>query len=142
MQLTIFVDLGLRAMMRLATEPGVALSSSLIADELAVSRNHLTKSIAALSRCGLILTQRGGGGGAMLARPPDTISLGDIVRALSSTHVLVECFREDGGNCVLRPHCKLRLKLAGAREAFLAKLDETTLAEVALEPLVRERRVV
>lgn len=142
MQLTSFTDYGLRAMMRLATDPGEPLSSAQIADELVVPRNHLTKSMAALSRAGLIVTRRGGGGGAVLARAPEDITLGEIIRALSANHALVECFREDGGRCVLRPRCRLRLKLAGAREAFLAKLDETTLAEVALEPLIFERKVV
>ncbi len=135
MQLTSFTDYGLRAMMRLAAEPGVPLSSAQIADELAVPRNHLTKSTAALSRAGLIVTRRGGGGGAILARPAESITLGEITRTLSANHALVECFRTDGGQCVLRPHCRLRMKLADAREAFLARLDETSLAEVALDPL-------
>lgn len=142
MQLTSFTDYGLRAMMRLATEPGGALSSTQIADELVVPRNHLTKSMAALARAGLIVTRRGGGGGAMLARAPEAITLGEIIRVLSGNHALVECFREDGGRCVLRPGCRLRLKLAGAREAFLTKLDETTLDKVALEPLRLEGKVV
>ena len=50
----------------------------------------------------------------MLARAPEAITLGEIIRVLSGNHALVECFREDGGRCVLRPGCRLRLKLAGA----------------------------
>jgi Rrf2 family nitric oxide-sensitive transcriptional repressor len=44
---------------------------------------------------------------------------------------LVECFREDGGHCVLTPRCRLKAKLAAAREAFMRELDTTTLAECA-----------
>jgi Rrf2 family nitric oxide-sensitive transcriptional repressor len=53
-----------------------------------------------------------------------------VVRALEGP-ALVECFREDGGNCVLKPRCRLKAKLAAAREAFMRELDTTTLAECA-----------
>jgi hypothetical protein len=38
---------------------------------------------------------------------------------------LAECFRCDGGACVLAPCCRLNGRLAAAREAFLAELDAT-----------------
>jgi len=52
------------------------------------------------------------------------------VRALEG-EALVECFREDGGGCALTPRCRLKAKLAAAREAFMRELDSTTLAECA-----------
>jgi Rrf2 family nitric oxide-sensitive transcriptional repressor len=66
-----------------------------------------------------------------LARPAQSIRLGEVVRALEARHALVECFREDGGDCVLTPRCRLKAKLASAREAFLRDLDRTMLAECA-----------
>ncbi len=80
---------------------------------------------------GFITTQRGVGGGFSLARPPQSITLGEIVRALEGEHGLVECFRDDGGTCALTPRCRLKAKLAAAREAFMRELDATTLAECA-----------
>ncbi len=53
-----------------------------------------------------------------------------MVRALEGP-ALVECFREDGGSCVLKPRCRLKARLAAAREAFMRELDTTTLAECA-----------
>jgi Rrf2 family transcriptional regulator, nitric oxide-sensitive transcriptional repressor len=70
------------------------------------------------------------GGGFTLARSPQSITLGEVVRALEG-EALVECFREDGGACVLAPRCRLKGRLAAAREAFLRELDTTTLAEYA-----------
>ncbi len=72
----------------------------------------------------------GAGGGFSLARPPQSITLGEVVRALEQ-EALVECFRGDGGACVLTPRCRLKAKLAAAREAFMRELDATTLAECA-----------
>lgn len=134
MQLTSFTDFGLRALMRLAAEPGRPISAGQIADEFGISRNHLTKSMARLAQAGFITTRRGGGGGAMLARPADQIRLGDVVRALDRDRPQVECMRSDGGACILNGQCLLRARLLVAREAFLAQLNESTLDDIALVP--------
>lgn len=49
MRLTSFTDLGLRALMRLASAPDRAFSTADLADEFALSRNHLTKIVATLA---------------------------------------------------------------------------------------------
>jgi len=131
MRLTTFTDFGLRALMRLASEPDRLFSTAQIATEFGISRHHLVKVVGNLAEAGFIATQRGAGGGFRLARPAQTISLGEVVRALEARHALVECFREDGGECVLTPRCRLKAKLASAREAFLRDLDQTMLAECA-----------
>ena len=69
--------------------------------------------------------------GGRLTRPPQSITLGEVVRALEQRQALVECFRKDGGDCVLKPRCRLKARLAAAREAFMRELDTTTLAECA-----------
>ena len=132
MRLTAFTDFGLRALMRIAAEPDRALSAAEIAAELGISRDHLAKAMAALARAGLLATRRGGGGGAVLARPADEIALGEVVRVLERDQALVECFRPDGGACAITPECRLRGLLAGAEGAFLAELDRHSLAECAL----------
>jgi Rrf2 family nitric oxide-sensitive transcriptional repressor len=131
MRLTTFTDFALRALMRLAGEPYRSFSTSEIALEFGISRNHLAKVVRDLADSGFITTQRGVGGGFALARPPEAITLGEVVRALDETSALVECFRQDGGGCVLTPRCRLKARLAAAREAFLRELDKTTLAECA-----------
>lgn len=136
MRLTTFTDYGLRALMRLATDPQRAFSTAELADEFQVSRNHLAKVIAALSAAGFIETRRGGGGGAVLARPADQITIGDAVRLLERGQSLVECFQADGGGCVLTPRCHLKGMLAAAEEAFLAELDRRKLSDCVLDPIV------
>jgi Rrf2 family nitric oxide-sensitive transcriptional repressor len=117
--------------MRLAGEPHRSFSTAEIAEEFGISRNHLAKIVRDLADRGFITTQRGVGGGFALARPPQAITLGEIVRALEGTSALVECFAPNGGGCVLTPRCRLKARLASAREAFLRELDKTTLAECA-----------
>ena len=131
MKLTTFTDFGLRALMRLAGAPDRSFSTSEIAAEFGISRHHLIKVVGELAEAGFVTTQRGGGGGFRLARSAQAISLGEVVRVLEGRHALVECFRKDGGNCVLKPRCRLKGKLASAREAFLRELERTTLADCA-----------
>lgn len=131
MRLTSFTDYGLRALMRMASAPERAFSTAEIADEFDISRNHLNKVIQRLARHGYVATRRGAGGGAMLARPAAEIGLGDLVRLLEQDQALVECFAPDGACCVT-PVCRLKGKLHAAEAAFLAELDRSTLADVAL----------
>jgi Rrf2 family nitric oxide-sensitive transcriptional repressor len=140
MRLTAFTDFGLRALMRLAGEPDRSFSTGEIAAEFGISRNHLTKVIGDLAAAGFVSTQRGAGGGFRLARPAQSIRLGEVIRALEARHALVECFRDNGGDCVLTPRCRLKAKLASAREAFLRDLDRTMLAECAYPGPSRRKR--
>ncbi len=134
MRLTAFTDFGLRALMRIASEPERAFSTAEIADEFGISRHHLTKTMAALANAGFLTTRRGAGGGAMLARPAAQIGLGEVVRVLERDQPLVECFRVDGGACVITPQCRLKTFLFAAEAAFLDRLDHFTLADCALDP--------
>src|SRR3981081_4107143 len=104
MRLTSFTDFALRALMRLAGEPARSFATTEIAAEFNISRNHLAKVVRDLADGGFVTTQRGVGGGFSLARPPQSITLGEVVRALEG-EALVECFRDDGRRCVLTPRC-------------------------------------
>lgn len=134
MRLTHFTDYGLRMLMRMASNPGHAFSSAELAEEFALSRNHLAKIMQRLARGGLIETRRGGGGGAMLARPANEIRLGAVVRLLEEDQPLVECFGADGGACTLDGRCRLKARLRSAEAIFLRDLDRATLADIALDP--------
>ncbi len=134
MRLNSFTDYALRALMRLAGEPDRLFTTDEIAREFRISRNHLVKVIRKLALSGVVATQKGAGGGFRLARPAGEITLGDIVRRLESGQALVECFRPDGGTCILTPCCRFKTRLNAAREAFLRELDRSTLAECAWRP--------
>lgn len=132
MRLTSFTDLGMRALMRLASAPDRAFSTAEMADEFRISRHHLTKIMQRLSQGGFVTTRRGSGGGAMLARPAQEIRLGEVVRLLEAGQVLVECLAANGGNCTLTGRCGLKPRLLAAQEAFYVELDRSTLADIAL----------
>lgn len=132
MRLRSATDFGLRALMRLAGEPDRLFTTDEMARDLKISRNHLTKVVQVLAGGGFVATRRGAGGGFALARPAESISLGEVVRLMESGQAIVECFRQDGGTCTLTPGCRLKGRLVAAREAFLRDLDRTTLADLSV----------
>ncbi|MWD29684.1 Rrf2 family transcriptional regulator [Aquicoccus sp. SCR17] len=132
MHLTSFTDYGLRMLMRLASAPDRTFSTADLAEEFQLSRNHLIKIMQKLGRAGLVQTRRGGGGGAILARAPDEIRLGDVVRLLEEGQALVECLQPNGGECTIDGCCRLKTRLRIAEMAFIENLNRSTLADVAL----------
>ncbi len=133
MRLTSFTDYGLRVLMRMAGDPDRPFTTAELADEFQVSRNHLAKVISALATAGLLQTRRGGGGGAVLARSPKDIRLGDVVALLEADQALVECFTT-GNMCTLTPQCRLKARLSRAEASFIADLNQSTLADCIFQP--------
>jgi Rrf2 family nitric oxide-sensitive transcriptional repressor len=131
MRLTSFTDYGLRMLMRMASAPERAFTTADLADEFGLSRNHLSKIMQRLARAGIVATRRGSGGGAVLARAAGDIHLGEVVRLLEEGQPLVACF-SGGGQCSLDGCCRLKGRMRLAEAAFLADLDRSTIADIAL----------
>lgn len=135
MRLTSFTDYGLRALMRMASDPTRGFSTTELAEEFDLSRHHLVKIMQCLSRAGIVVTKRGGGGGATLARPAAKIRLGEVVGWLEEEQSLVDCFMPGGGTCTIRSYCRLKARLRAAEAAFIERLNASTLADIALPAL-------
>lgn len=130
MQLTRFTDYSLRVLIHLGNHPDTLATVAAIAAEHGISRNHLTRVVHQLGLKGYVETARGKGGGFRLARRPDEIRIGDVVRDMESGFDLAECFRQGDSACRLLPSCALKPALAGAGRAFLTALDHYTLADM------------
>jgi len=156
MRLLASTDMALRVVMLLGRRgSGEQMNVETMAQQLGdLSRNHLHKIVQDLAALGVLRTIRGAGGGVTLAAPLEQTRLGSLIRSLESDQALVECFRADGGCCVLEPGCRLRVMLRDARESFYQSLDRQTLAdcvgdqrqgkkpEIAASKLPRRSRVV
>jgi Rrf2 family nitric oxide-sensitive transcriptional repressor len=66
-----------------------------------------------------------------LARKPQDIRIGKVVRDTEGAAMPAECFAVDGGDCAISRCCKLRKALAEAVSAFYSALDQYTLADIA-----------
>jgi len=90
MQLTRFTDFSLRVLIYLGGHPDALVTVAAIASEYGISRHHLTRVVHQLGIKGYIETVRGKGGGFRLARRPDQIRIGDVVRDMESGFELAE----------------------------------------------------
>lgn len=126
-KLTVHTDYALRILLHAAASSEVRLSIADVAKQHGISRNHLMKVVNQLASIGLLHTVRGRGGGFSLARDPGSIKLGTVVRDTEPNMQPADC-----GNCLLSQGCGLTPILNDAMEAFLAVLDDKTLAD-ALE---------
>lgn len=131
MHLTQQTDYGLRILLYLAARPEAHASVRQIAETFGISYNHLSKVARALHASGFVETKRGVRGGLRLARDPEQINVGDVVRRLEPNLGVVECMRS-GGRCLLTPACGLVSPLDQAMGAFLGVLDQYSLAEAAV----------
>lgn len=129
MQLTIFTDYGLRSLMYLAANPARRCSVKEIAEHYGISRNHLVKVVHRLSQLGHINSSKGKGGGIMLARDAEKMRLGALVRQLEPNMDMVECFDKATNTCRIVSNCQLKHFLMEATNAFIATLDNYTLAD-------------
>lgn len=131
MQITMFSDLALRLIVRMAVEEdGTRFTAAGAADELHASRAHVAKIVTRLAEFGAVTAVKGRGGGIYLADGARSMTVGAIVRALETGEV-VDCVHLD---CPMLPACGLRGELARAQEAFFAHLDGVTIGS-----LVRSR---
>lgn len=133
MQLTQQTDYAIRTLIYTAFHTDRLVNITEIAEFYAISRSHLTKIVAFLSELGYLKSIRGKGGGLKLGKAPESIPLGELIRALES-FTLVECFGEKN-QCVIRPQCEFKSILAEATRAFLTVLDRYTLADILLPSL-------
>ncbi|MCE7886934.1 MAG: Rrf2 family transcriptional regulator [Alphaproteobacteria bacterium PRO2] len=129
MQLTIFTDYGLRSLMFLAAHPDRLCSVREIADHYGISYNHLVKVVHRLSQLEYVQSVKGKGGGVKLAKDSMTLKLGDIVQTLEPNMELVECFNSDTNTCRITNSCQLKHYLFDANRAFIASLNNHTLAD-------------
>lgn len=131
MQLTQYTDYSLRVLAYLA-QPGMVCTINEVATYFGISRNHLVKVVHNLSNKGFVVGTRGKGGGIRLAKDPAAIRIGDVVRATEPNFYTVECMNPER-SCVLSAECGLQNPLQLATEAFMAVLDQHTLAEAHLK---------
>jgi Rrf2 family nitric oxide-sensitive transcriptional repressor len=130
MRLTHFTDLSLRLLMFLAVKPKGLATIQEVAGRYGISRNHLMKVAQQLVKEGFVESVRGRGGGLRLKRLPSEIRVGDVVRATEDDFRMVECFEAGKTSCTLLPACRLKGVLGEALAAYLAVLDEHTLADL------------
>lgn len=129
MRLTSFSDYALRLLLYAAQHPDRLITIEEAATAYGISRTHLTKVANHLTRTGFLKAVRGRSGGLLLARPPEGIRLGEVLRETEPDFAIVECFG-DMEVCNLSASCRLRGVISDALGSFLDTMDRHTVRDL------------
>jgi Rrf2 family nitric oxide-sensitive transcriptional repressor len=129
-RLTRFTDNALRCLIYLGLTDKGTTPAAKIAQTMGMSEDHLVKVIQRLAHLGYVRTLRGRGGGIRLAMSPESINIGQVVRATEDNLCIATCFDKSSHECPIAAACLLAGSLDAALRAFLAELDKRTLADL------------
>ena len=127
-------EYGVRLMVQLGRHFGTGPASlAEIAAEEDLPRAYLEQLVMSLRDAGLVVSTRGAHGGYELSREPQTIRMGEILRALEGPIAPMICATDDpehATNCDRSARCTVNLLWVRVRDAIAGTLDGMTLAEL------------
>lgn len=130
-------EYGLRAMIILALayseSPGVMVQIKDISDQDKIPAKYLEQILLVLKNAGLLQSRMGIGGGYYLARQPEDINLGQIIRVLDGPLAPIRCVSQmayEPCGCPDEEICGLRMMMGDVRNAIADILEKTTLEDV------------
>jgi len=131
----------MRLMVDLARHYGEgAVSLHAVATREQLPEAYLEQLVANLRKAGLVQGKRGAGGGYTLARDPEAISAGDIVRALEGPIEPQVCTAEGEAvvNCALQPGCATHHVWMTLQSTIAKALDGMSLKDLTQKTATRE----
>lgn len=122
---------GLKALMHLTSAEGPHLAND-IALANNIPRKFLDLILLELSRAGFVTGKKGRGGGYVLARPAERISVGQVIRALEGSFAPIACTSRTAykpcADCPDEPACRIRDLMLDVRDQMAMVLDNTSVA--------------
>ena len=132
MRLTHLADYAVVMMTAAARRGGsVRVSAAELAQDTGVPLPTAQKLMGQLASAGLLNSVRGAGGGFMLARPVNEISLADIVEAVEGPIVMTMCADGVNHECLLDAHCRVKPHMGIVGNAVRGALGSVSLRELA-----------
>ena len=105
-----------------------------IAERQNIPVKFLEQIFSSLKMLGYVESRRGPGGGYSLRKPPEEISLGEVVRAIEGPVAPISCVsvtQYQPCGCPEPETCGLRIAFKEARDAIALVMDRTSFADIA-----------
>ena len=129
-RLSRITDYGIVLMAHLAEgEPAAVHNAREVAAETQLPAPVVSKILKSLAREGLLVSHRGAKGGYSLARPPEEISVPEMITALEGPIGLTECTLHPG-NCAQEASCHVREPWQRINQAVREALARISLADL------------
>lgn len=124
-------EYGLRAILDLAYHHGNGpIQVKQISARERIPVRFLEQVMATLKCAGLVDSVRGPRGGYMLSRPPEQISLSEVIVAVEGPINVMECITESSTECDAVPICVIRDVWSDVQKAVLDTLKATNLRDL------------
>jgi len=125
-------EYALRLMVQLASQRDEPVTIPELARITKIPSGYLAKVLRQLSRAGLVHSQRGPNGGSVLLRPPEEITVLDVVQAVDPLKRILVCplgLRGHGANL-----CPLHRRIDQAVATVETAFRNSSLAELIDDP--------
>lgn len=141
MQLTLTGEYAIRAMIHMAgISDNKIFNIAAIASSNQIPEKFLRKIIPQLSTAGLIITQRGIGGGIRLGKPAEQITPLDIILAVEGEMALNKCLI-DKEFCSDSRWCTVHTLWCDAQKKLKETLSSKSIAQLAVERNARKKKI-
>lgn len=132
---------GVHILTMLAQSPGKPLTSEWIAGSASTNPAVVRKLLTMLAKAGLTTSQLGLGGGALLARAPEAITLLDVYRAVDEGALFSLHNEQPNPACPVGRNIQTALlgSMTRAQRALESELASQTIADISTEILTSER---
>ncbi len=127
-------DYAIRALLHLAHNEGAMVTAAAISEEMEIPKGFLHQILPILQRNGLVEARPGRTGGYVLIRPPEDITLLQILEATEGPIAPDECALK-GGPCHWDEVCAIHWVWSASKKAFSSELSKATLAQIAADDL-------
>ncbi len=132
-------DYGIVLLAQFARDPGNPVQTARdLAERTRMPAPTVSKILKVLLRGSLLNSQRGAKGGYQLSRPPDQISVADILLAIDGPVALTECI-SSGGGCSAERFCQVRANWVRINGAVRGALEGLKLTDMIIGPQLGPR---
>lgn len=111
-------------------QSNVVRSSQHFSERTGIPVPTVAKLMKSLSKAGLVVSQRGAGGGYVLGRPPADITVADVIQAVEGPIALTACADTSDEQCGIEAVCPMHGKWNKVNQAVRAALADVTLADM------------
>ncbi len=101
-----------------------------IAERQEISKKYLEQIVPMLNKSGILRTNRGNKGGYALAKSPEQLSVGDILRATEGSLAPVSCLDDNPNTCPRQESCSTLYIWEGLFKTITDYLDNISINEL------------
>ena len=137
LRITKQTDYGIVLLSRMAAEPVRLFNAPELSTEAQLPLPTVSKILKLLARDGVLVSHRGVKGGYSLSRPPEAISVAEVIVCLEGPIAMTECIDDGPDECHQEGHCAMQGNWQVINRAIRSALEGITLRDMA-EPLPQQ----